>query len=744
MRLTCRFGVILAWSLAVAAGGAPRAHADQTTIHRFALIVGANHGGNDRVRLRYASSDARQMARVLDRFGGVPQSQRLVLSEPDLQVLESAFTNLGAMMTRSRTRASRVELVFYYSGHSDERGLLLRGERFTYDALKQSLARLDADVRIAILDSCASGALTRTKGGVRRAAFLIDASSQVSGHAYLTSASADEAAQESDRLGGSFFTHALLTGLRGAADRSGDGRVTLGEAYQFAFHETLARTEGTQSGPQHPNYDFQLAGSGDLVLTDLRGTSAKLVLDESLDGRLFVRDGAGALIAELRKPAGRAIELGLEPGVYQITLEQPAQVKRAQVNLEDGRQIQLASADLHIIETEPAVARGDAEPVTTVSSQREELIYIPAAAMVVPGIGTNSLIPGKRYRNNVIFGAVIAETDVVEGAAGSLVGNITNERHEGAQGAAIFNTVGGDLRGVQGAGVFNAVEGHVEGVQASGVMGHTGQSFRGVQASGVFSYAEGPFQGVQAGTVGTYTGGEAVGAQLAAVVNISEGPRRGVQVASVVNLSSTRIVGAQLMAVVNAAEVVDGAQIGLVNVADEVDGLQIGLVNIADSVDGASIGLLPLIGDGLHHLDVWSNEAGAASAGLKLGSRYTYALWAGGLLPTESDTMWFVGLGLGARVPLGRLFLDLDLMATAHRQDGRWNDRNLLTTARVMLGLHLTKHFAIFGGPTFNSLYTFDGETPLDLGIDPMRTERSADPNMTVGMWPGLVLGIEI
>ena len=58
----------------------------------------------------------------------------------------------------------------------------------------------------------------------------------------MTSSSENEAAQESERLRGSFFTHALLTGVRGAADASGDGKVTLGEAYQFAFNETLAQT----------------------------------------------------------------------------------------------------------------------------------------------------------------------------------------------------------------------------------------------------------------------------------------------------------------------------------------------------------------------------------------------------------------------------------------------------------------------------------------------------------------------
>ena len=89
---------------------------------------------------------------------------------------------------------------------------------------------------------------------------------------------AEEAAQESDKIGASFFTHYLISGLRGAADTAGNGLVTLNEAYSYAFQETLASTEKTQYGPQHPAYDINLSGSGDLVLTDLRSSGARLTV----------------------------------------------------------------------------------------------------------------------------------------------------------------------------------------------------------------------------------------------------------------------------------------------------------------------------------------------------------------------------------------------------------------------------------------------------------------------------------
>jgi hypothetical protein len=42
------------------------------------------------------------------------------------------------------------------------------------------------------------------------------------GTAILSSSTADETSQESDRLRGSFFSHHLVNALRGAADRDGD------------------------------------------------------------------------------------------------------------------------------------------------------------------------------------------------------------------------------------------------------------------------------------------------------------------------------------------------------------------------------------------------------------------------------------------------------------------------------------------------------------------------------------------
>lgn len=150
----------------------------------------------------------------------------------------------------------------------------------------------------------------------------------------------------------------MISGLRGAADVSGDGRVTLNEAYNFAFNETLQRTERTLSGAQHPAYDIQLAGTGDVVMTDLRDPSARLELPRDLAGRIYVRGKNGVLAAELTKRRGVAVMLALEPQSYRITVEQDSRYHQTQIDIAAGRTATLVPTLLAEVAGERTVLRG--------------------------------------------------------------------------------------------------------------------------------------------------------------------------------------------------------------------------------------------------------------------------------------------------------------------------------------------------------------------------------------------------
>ena len=377
------------------------------TLHRFALVVGANQGGSDRPALQYAISDAEHFSRVLVELGGVSPANAVLLKQPRLRELEAALDDLRARVTETqRAGGGRTELLVYYSGHADEKGLLLGEDRYSYRSLRDRLDDVPADVRIAVLDACASGAITRLKGGRLQQPFLVDESADMRGHAFLTSSSATEAAQESDRIKGSYFTHYLVSGLRGAADLSGEGKVTLNEAYQFAFSETLGRTVDTKGGAQHPSYDINLSGTGDVVMTDLRQTSATLVLGEALDGRFFVRNAKQELVVELYKPYGRLMELGLEPGAYEVRVEREAAALLAKPQVAEGTRVVLDPGQFTATTPEKTHRRGEpAVPPFAVSGRNRldlrlgmwRIASSPPAGTVVAGSSTVDLLGSLQY-----------------------------------------------------------------------------------------------------------------------------------------------------------------------------------------------------------------------------------------------------------------------------------------------------------------------------------------------------------
>lgn len=371
--------LLLAATTGAPAGDAATATPDPATsaassgdVRRIALVVGKSDGGPDRLTLRYADDDARAFAGVLVDLGGVAAEDAVVLLEPTRADLARALDDVAARLGAARRRGERPEVVVYYSGHSDGDALLLGTERWSYVDLRRAIDALAADVRVVVLDSCASGAFTRAKGGVRRPAFLVDGATRVRGHAFLTSASADEAAQESDAIGASFFTHALVTGLRGAADATRDGRVSLTEAYQYAFHETLARTERTTLGGQHPAYAIDLAGTGDLVMTDLSRSDATLVLADDALGRYSIRDAHERLVAEVHKRAGGATSLALPAGVYRVLVDRDGDRYATQVELAAGARVVVDEAALVRVPGEPVTARGPT-PVERAAREAERV-----------------------------------------------------------------------------------------------------------------------------------------------------------------------------------------------------------------------------------------------------------------------------------------------------------------------------------------------------------------------------------
>lgn len=220
-------------------------------VNRYAIYIGSNKGGDGRSELLYAGSDAENLKNTMAEIGGISEKNSILLVDPSEKEINSAMQAITKMIekngknakdsTENSAGSARTEFLFYYSGHSDEDSLLLGNQKYDYSTLKNAISEIPSDIHVVILDSCYSGNFIRTKGGQKKKPFLVDDSSVVKGHAYLSSSSETEFSQESDEIEASYFTNAVVTGLRGAADSSGDKRVTLNELYSYAFNETLKK-----------------------------------------------------------------------------------------------------------------------------------------------------------------------------------------------------------------------------------------------------------------------------------------------------------------------------------------------------------------------------------------------------------------------------------------------------------------------------------------------------------------------
>lgn len=718
----------------LASEAAPVSEQRLAPVRRFALLVGVNDGGPGRPRLRYAASDARAFGRVLEELGGVQPSDTLMLEEVDRAGLLRGLERLKAMVAEAGAAGGRTEALVYYSGHSDEEGLLLREERVEYGELRRALEALPADVRIAVLDSCASGTLARRKGGKRRPAFLVDASASVRGHAILTSSSEDESSQESDRIGGSYFTHNLVTGLRGAADATGDGRVTLHEAYQFAFHETLARTERTRGGAQHPAYDIELAGAGDLVLTDLRTTDAGLTLAEPLDGRLYIRNAVGQLVVELNKQGGRTTELGLQPGDYTVLREQRGQTSTAGFSLKAGGKVVLAERDFSSVASEVTALRGGGGG-EGVEARHYRFFNLAFA----PRFQTNDMLEGP-VDNGLSLAMGVGSSARLDGAALALGGNWATESVSGAQLAIGVNGVNGPMSGAQLSVGGNWASGDVEGVQSTVGLNSAGGALSGVQmAVGANTVSEGVV-GLQLGVGANWAASDMSGVQLAAGLNRVAGQMRGLQVGSGVSMASG-LEGMQL-SLINVGGDVSGLQLGLVNVAGRMRGVQLGLVNLSNDIEGAPIGLLSISRNGQFHVETFGSDVSPTNVALKFGGRNVHTIITAGFgKQRDGERQWTLGLGLGAHIPFSEtFFLDADVVTSSVHGSGEgWNSYRLLNQLRVLGGWYPTRYFAFIGGPTLNVLTSAD-ERP----VGKVTWIGGSNGRGQVAVWPGVQLGLRI
>lgn len=335
-------------------------------VKRLAVVVGSNRAAPGRTPLRYAHRDAHNLASVLVEAGQFSREDVVVLEDPEpsrvLAALDSRLERLGK-------EGREGLLLFYYSGHSDERALYPNGQPLELKALRERLEDGRAVVRVGILDACQGGSWTRAKGLTPAAPFAVEVPLSLSseGSVLLASSTGQEASHETDELRGSFFTHHLVAGLRGAADEGDDGQVTVGEAFAYAQRLTIRDTSLHGEAVQHPSFDLRLRGRQDLPLTRLASASSTLEVKQETGPLQVIQLHSGLVVLEV--PEGRrALRMALPVGPYLVRRRTPQGTFARELQVEAGKTVTVHEENLELVGAPGLAAKRYSRPLAATLS----------------------------------------------------------------------------------------------------------------------------------------------------------------------------------------------------------------------------------------------------------------------------------------------------------------------------------------------------------------------------------------
>lgn len=331
---------------------------------RILIAVGNKAGLPNERPLKHSQNDAARVRDVMTRLGGVKPEHAILVQEATPEALAVAVDR-AALLAKSQP-AAQVTLFFYFSGHGDHDAIHLGARVVPLKDIDTALARVPARFRLFISDACRNDSQVRAKGFSSEDPFPIRLDATGASGAVWLHASADgEVAQESDELGGAVFTYYLVSGMAGAADTNGDGRVTLSESYSYAYSQTLLRTARASGVVQRPSADFNVHEGAPVVLTELLQTSL-LRFPKSADAHYIVYGhGSRTVVGDLYGSADRTVALALPQGRYIVHRRAGGTSGAAEISLGSREERALEPTDFRAVKEELLARKGgevDLEP----------------------------------------------------------------------------------------------------------------------------------------------------------------------------------------------------------------------------------------------------------------------------------------------------------------------------------------------------------------------------------------------
>lgn len=335
-----------AWAVAALAGLGVVARAEAAVaetaeaapaVARFALVVGVNQSADPAEPvLRYADDDA---ALYFELFRGLGARTYLVTrlddntrrlhpqaaaeaSAPRRAAFDQTTAQLQADVARAHAEHVRTQLYVVYAGHGsvkDGQGsIALEDAQLSGADLARLVQRSGADEAHVIIDACYSFYLAypRGPGGRRRPLVGLRPLGPLAESArvgLLLSTSSARESHEWEGFQAGVFSHEVRSGLWGAADADGDGRVSYREIAAFVERANAA----IPNERFRPDLYARPPAASELLL-DLRPAIERHVIVPG--GAHFVLESAdGVRLADLHGTAGRTLRVGrprLAPPLY--------------------------------------------------------------------------------------------------------------------------------------------------------------------------------------------------------------------------------------------------------------------------------------------------------------------------------------------------------------------------------------------------------------------------------------------
>ncbi|MGA9773609.1 MAG: tetratricopeptide repeat protein [Blastocatellia bacterium] len=312
----------------------------------WAVVIGVSNYKNLRAeeQLRFAHRDAEEMAAFLrsPNGGGFPSTQIKVLLNEEATIA-AVRTALGTWLPRS---AEPNDVVYiFFAGHGvveqGSDGYLLATDSDPQNLYATALPiaeldrivseRLRSRVAVVIADACHSGKIGMASRGMQEQIlinrYLDEVGKSGAGRFRLLASRADERSYEDPRWGGGHgvFTHYMLEGLKGEADRDRDRVVRAGELLDYLSQIVPDQTNALQHPRAAGNIDARLP----LAIASGNAAPGPTVASVNQPVTLEVRGVAGSevyLNSAYRgriRPEGVLVLENLSSGNQELSIDMP-------------------------------------------------------------------------------------------------------------------------------------------------------------------------------------------------------------------------------------------------------------------------------------------------------------------------------------------------------------------------------------------------------------------------------------